>query len=129
MRTQHYLRTVPRPDVIPAAQEGGETNPSQTTAHELLHLLLYAQRFIETTMFALESYGTKASIKDGIDFYDEVTRFETDLIRQALRETGGSQIRAAKLLGLNGTTLNSKIKLYNIDWKSIGTPSSPEGAP
>jgi DNA-binding NtrC family response regulator len=50
----------------------------------------------------------------GISFYDEVSRFEIELIRQALELTGGHQSRAAKLLGLNNTTLNSKIKSYNI---------------
>ena len=50
----------------------------------------------------------------GISFYDEVSRFEIDLIRRALEFTGGHQSRAAKLLGMNNTTLNSKIKAYNI---------------
>lgn len=50
----------------------------------------------------------------GVNFYDEVKRFEIDLIRRALDQTGGHQSRAARLLGLNATTLNSKIKTYNI---------------
>ncbi len=53
-------------------------------------------------------------ISQGISFYDEVSRFEIDLIRHALELTGGHQSRAAKLLGMNNTTLNSKIKVYNI---------------
>jgi DNA-binding NtrC family response regulator len=40
----------------------------------------------------------------------KVRRFEIDLIRRALDQTGGHQSRAARLLGLNATTLNSKIK-------------------
>jgi transcriptional regulator with GAF, ATPase, and Fis domain len=51
----------------------------------------------------------------GISFYDEVQRFETHLIKMALAETGGNQARAAKLLGIKPTTLNSKIKLFNIE--------------
>ncbi len=51
----------------------------------------------------------------GVNFYDEVRRFEIDLIRRALEQTGGHQSRAARLLGMNATTLNSKIKTYNID--------------
>ena len=54
-------------------------------------------------------------ILGGINFYDEVQRFETHLIRMALTETGGNQARAAKLLGIKATTLNSKIKLFNIE--------------
>ena len=58
--------------------------------------------------------ATRIDVSRGIDFYDEVRRFEIDLIRRALDETGGHQSRAARLLGMNATTLNSKIKTYNI---------------
>ncbi len=50
----------------------------------------------------------------GVSFYDEVARFEINMIRKALEHTGGNQSRAARLLGMNTTTLNSKIKAYNI---------------
>lgn len=53
-------------------------------------------------------------IENGIDFYDEVSRFEIDLIKRALIQTGGHQRRAARLLNLKVTTLNSKIKHYNL---------------
>ena len=63
--------------------------------------------------------GTGASssidVGRGVNFYDEVRRFEIDLIRRALDQTGGHQSRAARLLGMNPTTLNSKIKTYNIN--------------
>jgi DNA-binding NtrC family response regulator len=54
-------------------------------------------------------------IKRGINLQDEVRRFEIDLIRYALRQTGGHQVRAARLLGMKVTTLNSKIIRYHID--------------
>jgi DNA-binding NtrC family response regulator len=57
-------------------------------------------------------------VRRGIDFYDEVRCFEVDLIRRALEQTGGHQSRAARLLGMNATTLNSKIKTYNIQLRS-----------
>jgi transcriptional regulator with GAF, ATPase, and Fis domain len=50
----------------------------------------------------------------GIDFYDEVRRFEIELIQRALKKTGGHQMRAAHLLNVKVTTLNSKIKRYHI---------------
>ena len=53
-------------------------------------------------------------IAHGVNFYDEVRKFEIDMIQRALEQTGGHQSRAARLLGLNATTLNSKIKSYNI---------------
>lgn len=66
-----------------------------------------------------DSEGTSSDIdiSRGVNFYEEVRRFETDMIRRALEQTGGHQSRAARLLGLNATTLNSKIKTYNINLK------------
>ncbi len=51
----------------------------------------------------------------GIDLFEEVRRFERKLIRQALEETDGRQVQAARMLGLKMTTLNEKIKRYGID--------------
>jgi len=58
--------------------------------------------------------ATQIDLSRGISFYDEVNRFQIELIRRALEITGGHQSRAAKLLGMNTTTLNSKIRYYNI---------------
>lgn len=41
---------------------------------------------------------------------EEVQRYESELIRDALLRTRGNQRRAAKLLGVKVTTLNCKIK-------------------
>src|SRR5258705_738352 len=60
------------------------------------------------------SVGAVQDLGRGINFYDHVRRFEIDLIRRALEQTGGHQSRAARLLGMNATTLNSKIKTYRI---------------
>ena len=62
--------------------------------------------------------GAGLDVSRGINFYDEVRRFEIDIIRRALEQTGGHQSRAARLLGMNATTLNSKIKTYNIQLRS-----------
>ena len=69
---------------------------------------------------AREAAGASSGIDvtRGVNFYDEVRRFEIDLIRRALDQTGGHQSRAARLLGMNPTTLNSKIKTYNINLRS-----------
>jgi transcriptional regulator with GAF, ATPase, and Fis domain len=53
-------------------------------------------------------------ISRGINIYDEVRLYETALIRRALRLTGGNQKKAARLLGLLPSTLNDKIKRYQI---------------
>jgi transcriptional regulator with PAS, ATPase and Fis domain len=49
-----------------------------------------------------------------VRLYDEVQRFEIELIRSALVRTGGNQSRAAQLLGVKLTTLNTKVKRYKI---------------
>jgi len=54
------------------------------------------------------------NLKSRLDFFEEVRRFEVRLISRALEMTGGNQARAAKLLGLGTTTLNYKIKIYEI---------------
>ena len=54
------------------------------------------------------------NLEGGLDFYAEVGRFEVDLIKRALLQTAGHQGRAARLLNLKVTTLNSKIKHYNL---------------
>ena len=56
----------------------------------------------------------RLDIKQGIKFDDVVRQFETNIIKQALIITGGNQARAARLLGIKASTLNYKIKLYNI---------------
>jgi DNA-binding NtrC family response regulator len=66
----------------------------------------------------LSSAAGALDVSHGVNFYDEVRRFEVDLIRRALDRTGGHQSRAARLLGMNATTLNSKIKTYNIQLRS-----------
>jgi transcriptional regulator with GAF, ATPase, and Fis domain len=51
---------------------------------------------------------------DTINLHAEVRRFERELIRSALIQTGGRQRPAARLLGTKITTLNTKIKRYNL---------------
>lgn len=52
-----------------------------------------------------------------LSLQNEVQRFEAEMIRSALIRTGWRQRRAARLLGMKPTTLNSKIRRYKIDRK------------
>jgi DNA-binding NtrC family response regulator len=54
------------------------------------------------------------NVRSGVNFFDEVRRFEMRLIARALELTGGNQARAARMLGLGTTTLNYKIKSYEM---------------
>jgi transcriptional regulator with PAS, ATPase and Fis domain len=60
------------------------------------------------TVIRLPSFDKK------IDFYREVRNFEIFLIKRALKQTAGSQVQASNLLRLDSTTLNKKIKSYEI---------------
>ena len=70
----------------------------------------------------LESLGEVQTpdIDHGVDFYDEVARFEIELIKRALAFMGGHQRKAARLLNLRETTLSTKIKHYHIQ---LGRPT------
>ena len=94
-------------NAAPDRDRNGAAAPSNITAlKELtLRLLREVQAITEVRTLSLES---------GVDFYNEVSRFEIDLIKRALLQTAGHQGRAARLLNLKVTTLNSKIKHYNI---------------
>jgi DNA-binding NtrC family response regulator len=59
-----------------------------------------------------------------INLSDEVRRFETDLIRGALMQTGGRQRRAARLLGMKVPTLHAKMKRYQINADEFLTPQA-----
>ncbi|MGE0127053.1 MAG: sigma-54-dependent transcriptional regulator [Blastocatellales bacterium] len=50
---------------------------------------------------------------DGVDLPQIVDDFERDLIATALQQSGGSQTKASKLLGLRVQTLNMKLKRYS----------------
>ena len=67
------------------------------------------------------------SLEQGVDFYNEVSRFEIELIQRALLHTTGHQRRAASLLNLKVTTLNSKIKHYKISLSAFVNALYPLG--
>jgi DNA-binding NtrC family response regulator len=85
---------------------------------DLAHTLL-----IEAEMVARDTELTEGSkrlqalnVSETIDLYEEVRRFEISLIRLALGKTGGHQAKAARLLNVSPTTLNTKIKVYGIEY-------------
>jgi transcriptional regulator with GAF, ATPase, and Fis domain len=85
---------------------------------DLAHTLLReAETLASDKAFTEESNKLRTmNVSEGIDFYDEVVRFETNLIKLALERTGRNQAAAARLLHFKPTTLNFKIKLYGIEY-------------
>ena len=85
---------------------------------DLAHTLLReAETLASDKTFTEESNKLRSlNIAEGVDFYDEVMRFEVNLIKLALERTGRNQAAAARLLHIKPTTLNFKIKLYGIEY-------------
>ena len=88
-----------------------ETDAVHAIKREIIKSLVLALQLDAEDSSELPNLTAQA----GIDFYTEVRRFETNLIKRALILSNGNQRAAAKLLGLNATTLNGKIKLYALN--------------
>lgn len=108
----------------PSASGGDDDGPRfsvmgmRVSALENLTLCLLAE--LET----LHEGGRRVAAEGALDFYAEVREFETQMIAAALRQAGGKQVEAARLLKLKPSTLNSKLKLYNLRPKN---PARPHG--
>ena len=80
----------------------------------------------------LESLGSltpsTSAPERSLKLEDEVKRFEVDLIQAALIKSRGNQALAARLLGVKHTTLNSKIKRYQIRYSRRDASSPLPGA-
>ena len=85
---------------------------------DLVFAMLNEVRWLEQDRLLLELSAAqdiyKLDIENGIKLDDIVSRFEKNIIRQALIITSGNQARAARLLGVRPNTLNYKIKIYNL---------------
>lgn len=105
----------------PTVQLRVAKRPTQDRVQRILELAF--SLLGETEALGRDKAFTEASLQlksldlgEGIDFYKEVERFETGLIKLALDHTHGCQAKAARLLGIKPTTLNSKIKLLGIEY-------------
>jgi DNA-binding NtrC family response regulator len=71
-----------------------------------------------TLLREVESLSNRQQQPDPkLGLQEEVQRYETELIRDALQRTRGNQRRAARLLGVKVTTLNCKIKRLGIQYE------------
>jgi DNA-binding NtrC family response regulator len=72
------------------------------------------QRVDESVLPTRIRYARLKSLPpEGVDLPQIVDEFERNLIATALRQSGGSQTKASKLLGLRVQTLNMKLKRYS----------------
>ena len=97
--------------VVQSAQKSGQA--------EMADLIESLERLKERVqeialMIEADEQLRSAELEFGSDFYRSVRQFEIAMIKRALDLAGGSQTKAAKLLKIKVTTLNSKIKRYKI---------------
>jgi two-component system nitrogen regulation response regulator GlnG len=72
-------------------------------------------KFIEEK---LRGFMSNIKTLEKFNIYDMVIpEVERSLILMVMKETGGNQVRAARLLGINRNTLRSKIRKLSIDLK------------
>lgn len=58
---------------------------------------------------------TRCLVDGSLSYSDVVECLETNLLRQALAESGGNRTQAAKMLGLSLSTLRDKLKKFGLD--------------
>ena len=70
------------------------------------------QDLANTLLTEIKDLGeaNELNLANGINIREELRRYETELIRLALRLNGNHQLRTARMLGIKPTTLNAKIK-------------------
>ena len=97
------------------------TNNRVKALKSLAILLLHEVEFLENLTPHKNTNPSEDSI---FTLASEVEHFEIELIRNALIQTRGHQLKAAKFLGIKMTTLNMKLKRYGIDARSFIVPDS-----
>ena len=90
------------------------TNDSEVE-NNVDQLVMLAKALASEVKTLKAEIATNNSSNKQINFYDEVQRYEIELIRHALNHCGGIQSQAAKLLHLKSTTLNAKMKQYGLN--------------
>ncbi|HEX8476129.1 MAG TPA: helix-turn-helix domain-containing protein [Pyrinomonadaceae bacterium] len=115
------------PADVAASRDDTTMPPDEATLGNSIEVLKEMAFHLLQEVKAL-SHTPATDVKRGIDFYEEVRRFEIDLIRRALEITDGHQSRAARLLHLKVTTLNSMMKRYDITPSGAATATDAPAA-
>jgi DNA-binding NtrC family response regulator len=96
----------------PPSVSSNDTNEPTVADFRIDSLSILAQALLHEIEGLKGQSGTSRSTQ--LNLQAEVRRFEAEIIKSALIKTGGRQRRAARLLGMKVTTLNTKIKRYKI---------------
>ena len=110
---------IPMPKLSSSKSNSPSVEEARLASLKVLALTLLSQ---------VESLESEIAANDvtELNLQKEVHRFEAAMIKSALAKTGGRQRRAARLLGVKVTTLNTKIKRHKIlvgrDAELLGPP-------
>jgi two-component system nitrogen regulation response regulator GlnG len=75
----------------------------------------WTARFEELLDTTLPSFVREAAVVENGRLYRSImARIELPLLRQALELSGGNQLRAARLLGINRNTLRKRLRLLGL---------------
>jgi DNA-binding NtrC family response regulator len=102
-------RPEPSPNLVRGSAAPFESTPDIERLNALRELVLMLLSEVESLQI---DRPTRSDCGAGLQ--NQVQRFESDLICQALHRTRGNQAQAARLLGVKHTTLNAKIRRYKI---------------
>ncbi len=81
------------------------------------------REIVRTLQNELETFNHQPEASgQQLDFYTEVSQFEIDLIKRALRFAAGHQGKAARLLNLKTSTLHAMIRRYHADLSHLTIP-------
>ena len=104
----------PKPARLPGPTKISESRyKKQTTVDARISSLKVLALSLLNKIESLQEEVSSDTVAE-LDLQAEIRNFEAELIRNALISTGGRQRRAAHLLGMKVTTLNTKIKRYGI---------------
>jgi two-component system nitrogen regulation response regulator GlnG len=71
---------------------------------------------------ALAAWLADQAVPTGALYHSALAAFEKPLFEHALRRTGGNQLRAAQLLGINRNTLRKRLDDLHIDPETFAQP-------
>ncbi len=110
-----------KPD-ISLAISSDRVRADATAAQHKIRVLKQIVMELQRELESLNQVPTPA-VEQGLDFYDEVSHFEIEMIKRALAFVDGHQKKAAQLLNLKESTLGAKIKRYCIQLGPLPAPA------
>ena len=100
-----------RAEVGKSERSDARSEVAEGVEYNLLPSVAALTTLARALMIEIEELGQPLT---HLSFSEQIARFEKELIRSALAQTGGKQSRAARLLGMKVSTLHRKIKMYKL---------------